>query len=190
MIPRQLTRHLHATVVVAAFALSHAAAQAQVDSGPAADTEIKPCKVFVATGDQADKELDIVAEGGDQATVYVFVQAADWDRPMARFLKTLDGRVIRDRPDCRIVAIWLTDDHDAARTYLPKAQQSLMLERTTFAVFTGDKNGPNGWGLNSDAHLTAVVSAKKRSLKSFGYRSINETDVPPVVEAVPRKNEE
>jgi hypothetical protein len=189
MVSYQQTRYLFVASLVAAFAfLSHSAAQAQVDSGPATDSEIKPCTVFVATGDQADKELDMVAERGDAATVYVFVQATEWDRPMARFLKNLDNRVTRDRPDCRIVAIWLTADHDAARQYLPRAQQSLMLERTTFAVFTGDKNGPNGWGLNSDARLTAVVSAKKRSLKSFGYRSINETDVTAVMEAVPMKN--
>ena len=187
MFDHQRMRYWFVTLSVAVFVLwSHSDARAQVDSGPAADSEIKPFQVFVATGDQADKELDIVADRGDGATVYVFVQAAEWDRPMARFLKTLDSRVTRDRPDCRIVAIWLTADQDAARQYLPKAQQSLMFERTTLTVFKGDKNGPNDWGLNSDARLTAVVSAKKRSVKSFGYRSINETYVPAVMEAVPR----
>jgi hypothetical protein len=50
--------------------------------------------------------------------------------------------------------------------------------------FTGQKSGPKDWGINTDAHLTAVVANKGRMAKVFGYRSINETDVPAVREAL------
>ena len=37
------------------------------------------------------------------------------------------------------------------------------------------------WAINPDAHLTAVVAHEGKVVKSFGYRSVNETDAPEVV---------
>src|SRR5207302_1702303 len=113
-------------------------------------------------------------------TIFVFVQADKWDRPVARFLRTLDQDLAKSRNDVQIVAVWLTDDVEQSKAYLPKAQDSLKLAQTTFAVYPGDKNGPAGWGVNPNAHLTAVVAENRKVTASFGYRSINETDVPPV----------
>jgi hypothetical protein len=38
--------------------------------------------------------------------------------------------------------------------------------------------------MNADAHLTAVVANKGKVAATFGYQSINETDVPKVKEAL------
>ena len=108
--------------------------------------------------------------------------------------RTITSGAVRDgwprlSPDARHVAFirWLTDDADKAKEYLPKAQMSLKLERTTFAVHPGDKNGPTGWAVNNDAHLTAVVAVKGQVAASLGYRSVNETDVPAVLKKLPPK---
>ena len=39
---------------------------------------------------------------------------------MARFLKTLDSAAPKVAKNCEIVAIWLTDDVDATKAYLPR----------------------------------------------------------------------
>jgi hypothetical protein len=52
----------------------------------------------------------------------------------------------------------------------------LKFDKTSLAV-VGDKSGPNGWGVNPDAHLTVVVANKGKVVKSFAYTSVNESDV-------------
>ena len=164
-----------------ALALAPGATWAQVESGPRAGSKVEALKVVTATGDNAGKELDYAAERNEKPTVFVFVQADKWDRPLARFLKTLDRELIKSRKDTHVVAIWLTDDADKAKEYLLRAQESLKLEQTTFAVYPGEKGGPAGWGINTDAHLTAIVAQDRKVTASLGFRSVNETDVPAVL---------
>lgn len=154
-------------------------AKADVNSGPTVGEAPKPFKVIVATGDDAGKEVDYVMQRKDKPSVFVFVQEDRWDRPMARYLKTLDKELKEKRKDVRIIAVWLTEDTQKSKDYLPKADQSLKFEQTVLTVFDGDRNsGPEQWGLNSDAHLTAVLISDNKVDATVGYRSLNETDVP------------
>lgn len=155
---------------------------AQVTSGPSADAKIGALKVVAATGDSAGKEVDFAAERKEKPTIYAFVQADKWDRPVARFLKTIDQELAKSHNDVQVVAVWLTDNAEASKAYLPRAQDSLKFEQTTLAVFPGEKKGPDGWGINSDAYLTVVVAENQRATARFGYRSVNETDAPSVLE--------
>lgn len=163
------------------IALAPSVVQAQVASGPAAGTKVEPLKVVIAAGENVGKETDVAEDRKGKPTVFVFVQADKWDRPVARFLRTLDVDLAKDRQDVKIIAIWLTDDVMKSKDYLPKAQESLKLTQTTWSVHPGDKGGPAGWGINADAHLTAIVVQDSKVTASFGYRSVNETDVPAVI---------
>ena len=168
-------------IVGATFAILPDLLRAQVDSGPAAGSSVKPVKAVALTKDEADKEIDFVAQRAEKPTIYVFVQADKWDRPVARFLRVLDQDLNKNREDVHIDAVWLPEDEDMSKTSVPKARESWKLSQTTYAVFPGEKSGPDGWGLNSDAHLTAVVVEKGKVAASFGYRSVNEKDVPAVI---------
>lgn len=156
--------------------------QADPPSGPAVGKKLSPLRVFAATGPQQGKELDYVAERGERLTVYVFIR--EWDRPVARFLKTLDSAVREESAQGTVVATWLTDDVEKTKSYLPLAQQSLKFEATPLAVFPGDRNGPNDWDLNPGARVTVVVSRGATSRARFGFGSVNETDVPAIREAI------
>ena len=151
--------------------------RADVSSGPAVGAEIKALKVEAVTGDKAGQELDYAAERGDQPTIYVFVHAAKFDRPAGRFLKKLDDAVKAHNGKAAIVAVWLTDDKDSAKTRLTAIQNSLQLGATSFAVYPSLKDLPDGWGLNTDAHLTAVVAAVQKVTANFAYVSVNDTVV-------------
>lgn len=163
------------------IAIAPSVVQAQVASGPAAGTKVEPLKVVIAAGENVGKETDVAEDRKGKPTVFVFVQADKWDRPVARFLRTLDVDLAKDRTEVKIIAVWLTGDVMKSRDYLPKAQESLKLSQTTWSVHPGDKGGPAGWGINVDAHLTAIVVQDNKVTASFGYRSINETDVPAVI---------
>jgi hypothetical protein len=161
-----------------------AATKQELPSGPESNKKAPALKVFDASGTYQDKEVDYVTERQDKATIYVFVQADKWDRPMARFLRKLDETVVKENDDAYVVAVWLTDDADKTKAYLPRAQQSLSFQHTALTCFTGEKAGPKDWGINADAHLTAVVVHKGRVATTLGYRSLNETDAPTVLKAL------
>lgn len=171
------------------FACSATCAQ-DVTSGPDKGTKAPALKVYDVTGEHKNKEIDYAASRKDKPTVYAFIQSDKWDRPMARFLRKLEEAVKSDGEDNYVVAVWLTEKPDETKEYLPKAQQSLQFEVTALTCFTGDKSGPEEWHVNSMAHITIVVVNKKKVAATFGYMSINETDVPKVREALKKSRGE
>jgi hypothetical protein len=97
-------------------------------------------------------------------------------------MKTLDGKVKEADEKAAVVAVWLGDKaFDKHKEYLPRINMSLKFENTSLAAFDGEKGGPNGWGINPDAHLTAIVVKGGKVVKSFAYTSVNDTDVPAVL---------
>lgn len=164
--------------------LMSALASADVESGPAVGSKTPALKVLAATGDHEGKEVDYAADREDRPTIYLFVQADKFERPTARFMKVLDEAAPKVAKKCEIVAIWLTDDADATKAYLPRAQMSLKFENTPLCVFTGKKSGPEDWGINPDADVTVVVVTNKTVKARFGYRSLNDTNVPEVEAAL------
>lgn len=155
-------------------------AWADVESGPAPGATVPPAKLLVLGEQEAYDEKEIVAERGEKLTVYVFVQATEWSRPMSRYLRGLDELLRPIDAEARVVAIWLTANVDETKNYLPRARQSLKFESTTLAVHPGDTLGPADWNVNTRASLTAVVTRGRKVVKSFAYVSLNETDLPPV----------
>lgn len=160
---------------------------AQLGSGPKPGAKVEALTAFVVTGDRAGEVLNMVAERGTKPTVYLFVQAQHWDRPMARFIKTIDQRLEEGIDGGKVaatVAVWLTDDADKSKAYLPIAQESLKLTRTTLAVFEGDPTGPVEWDLDAGARLTAVVVRDCKAVVVKKYQSVNEKDTAEVVAAL------
>jgi hypothetical protein len=160
------------------LALAPGLARADVVSGPKEGEKIAPLKVYAVTGEPKDKEVEYAGLRKDKPTVYVFVSAKDFDRPMFRYLKKLDEDL---GDDGLVVAVWLTDDVDKSKEYLPKISE--YFKSAALTVFGGSA-GPKDWAINADAHLTAVVAYKGKVVKSFGYLSLNETDVPAVVKTL------
>jgi hypothetical protein len=172
-----------ATTVFMLLAISMPA-HGDVTSGPAAGEAVKDLRVFGVVGPVEGKDVNYVKERQEAPTVYAFVQSEFWSRPMARFLKTLDMGAKDADDKAAIVAVWLSEKPDDQKDYLPKAQMSLQFQNTALAVYPGEKSGPDGWGINTDAHLTIVVVNKGKVAASFAYQSVNETDVDKVREAL------
>jgi hypothetical protein len=159
-------------------------AVADVASGPKAGDKVEDFKAYGIIGVLEGKEGSYVKERKDEPTVFVFVQQEHWSRPMARFLKELDGKGKDANDKSVVVAVWLSEKPADAKDYLPKAQGSLNFTNTSLAVFEGEKSGPTNWGINTDAHCTVVVTHKGKVVESIALQSVNETDVKKVVEAL------
>src|SRR3954467_6035319 len=93
---------------------------AQVESGPKPGTKAEALQVVVATGDAAGKEVDFADQRKEKQTLFGSVQADKWDRPVARYLKTIDGGLAKSHPDVQLIAVWLTGDVEKAKAYFPK----------------------------------------------------------------------
>jgi hypothetical protein len=175
---------LRCTIAFLALSPAARALGQEVVSGPDRGSKVPALKVFDATGPAQGKDVDYATERKGKPTIYVFIQADKWDRPMARFLKELDKAVQKEGEDVAVVAVWLTEDVRKTKQYLPLAQQSLQFQATALTCFTGEKAGPKGWAVNGDAHATAVVTNRGKVAAVFGYQSLNETNAPAVLKAL------
>jgi hypothetical protein len=157
---------------------------ADVDSGPEKGSTVAKFEVLNCTGDEAGKRVDPTKAGKEGLAVYLFVAADKFDRPMNRFFKGLDEKLSDKVP---AIAVWLTDDEDKTKEFLPRVQMSVKYQHLTLAVLAG-KEGPKGWNINTDAHLTVILARKGKVVGRWGYRSVNDTDLPDVL-AVLKKEE-
>ena len=163
-----------------------ATAWADVESGPTVGEAVPALKVQAVVGSAAGKELDYAAERKAEPTIYLLVERTRFSRPMARFMKELDGKLGDAPQGTQIVAVWLTDDLAKTKAYLPVAQMSLNFSNTALAVVDGVAS-PDGWGLHPDADLTVVVAVDGKVAKRWGFVSVNDTLVPQVIEAFKKK---
>jgi len=156
------------------------------ESGPKAGEKVAKLKAFGVVGPVENKEADFAAERKDAPTVYLFVAAQEGGlpvggRPAGRFMKKLDEDIAKV-DGALVVAIWLGDKaFDKHKEYLPKISKAFSFEKTQMAAFDGEKTGPDGWAINGDTHVTAVVVNKGKVVKSFAFTSVNETDVKDVM---------
>ncbi len=180
-----MTKPCGAAVLALAAVLATAAAQ-DIESGPKAGEKIVALKAFGLVGAVEGKEADFAADRKDAPTVYLFVQSEYFSRPTAQFIKGLDAKVKEANDKAAVVAVWVGDKaaFEKNKDYLPRVQTSIKLENTAIAAHDGEKSGPNGWGINPDAHLTVVVADKGKVAKTFAFVSVNETDVKAVAESL------
>jgi hypothetical protein len=172
------------TLSVSALLVCVLTVRADVESGPKVGDKIEPLTAFGVVGAVEGKEVDYAKERKDAPTIYLFIQRENFSRPMARFMKTLDTEVKDINDKAEVVAVFLTDKPDDAKEHLPKVQMSLKLANTAYGVFTGEKSGPNGWAINTDAHITVTVANKAKVAANYAFQTINDTDVKKITEAL------
>src|SRR5437868_15446258 len=102
-------KRLALLLVLPVLAVAAAARGQEVASGPEVGKAVPALKVFDATGPHKTKEVDYAQERKGKPTVYLFIQADKWDRPMARFVKELEKAVQKESAEALVVAVWLTD---------------------------------------------------------------------------------
>lgn len=144
-------------------------------SGPAVKETVPPLKVHFAVPDETGEVSDVVARRGNKPTIYFVVPTKRWSRPTARLLKTLDTKINAVHSEAKIVAVWLSDDIEEAREYLPRVQRSIKLKDTFWTVNDGAASGPKTWKIDLDAESTIVVANGGNVISAKGYDSENET---------------
>jgi hypothetical protein len=163
--------------------LALAVAQGDVESGPKVGEAIPALDAFAVVGEFEDKKVDYANLRKSKPTVFVFVNAEKWDRPIARYLRKLDEELLSAKDRSAVVAVWVSNDVEKSKEYLPFAQQSLKFESTALGVFVEPNVSPPKWEINANAALTTVVAKDGKAVAVFGYDSANDKDVAKVVAA-------
>ena len=136
----------------------------------------------VCVGDKVGEKVDLVSARAQRPTIYIFIQAEHWDRPVARLVRGLDMKMTEKVTDGGLVVVWLSNNEvERFREHLPRVQQSLQLAMTTYSVWPGDVFGPAAWGLNRDDHVTVITAKAGRVLGRHAFRSTNEGDAAKVL---------
>jgi hypothetical protein len=174
-----MTMKILTTLALLGFAAG--VCRADVESGPKADEKVGELKVAVVVGEKEGKDLDIAGDRKDAPTIYLFVNAEKFSRPMARFMKKVDEKIGDANEKAEAAVVIVGGDVTMWKDRLPKIQMSLKFAKTSMSVFDGSE--PKGWALNTDAHLTVVLVSKGKVVKSYGFDSVNETDEKAVMEA-------
>ncbi len=152
-----------------------------IDSGPPKGGKIPELKVHAVSGPVQGETLDYAARCKDGSTIYVFIQADKFSRPAHAFLRTLDQQADKQIKGSLVVAVWLTDNQQKTKDYLPKITPYYANAAITY--FPGEKAGPQNWFVNDQADVTVILAHKGQVVDRFGYNSINETVAPEVLKA-------
>ena len=184
-----MRRHLLSRVLgllLSILAVMSQTARADVDSGPTVGEKMPALALPVVVGANMGNDTDWLKERGDKPTVYFFVRMDKFSRTTARIMKKFDTELVQ-LGEVKAVAVWLTDNKDETTKRLPLIQQSLSFDHTTLCLLDKNQDGPEGWGVNSDADLTAVVIVDGKVAKRFGWVGPNETVVKDLIAALPKK---
>ena len=107
------------SILVVGFA---GTASADVESGPKAGAAIAPLKVFAVTGAIEGKELDYAKERKDEPTVYFFVNAEKFSRPMNKFMLAIDGKLADASDKALSVIVWTSGDFEKNKEHMPSCR--------------------------------------------------------------------
>jgi len=152
----------------------------EIVAGPELNKPIPSLKTLQIVGDHADKEIDWKETAQAKPTLIVFVRTDKWDRPVARVLKQLDDALIavrKDLPDAHVGIVWVSKDADKAKDYLPKVQQSIKLQASSWNHFNGEVYDATGWQLSGDGALNIVLVKDNKAVWGRAFSTMQESIV-------------
>lgn len=162
----------------------------EIVAGPELNKPVPSLKTFQVVGTNADKEIDWKDINQNKPTLLVFVRSDKWDRPVARVLKQLDDSIIaisKDVPDAHMGIIWVSKDSEKAREYLPKVQQSIKLQASSWNHFNGEVYDAAGWQLSGDGALNIVLVKDNKAMWGRAFSTMQESIARQTVHELKRK---
>jgi hypothetical protein len=146
--------------------------------GPEPGKPVPALKTHQVVGDKSGQEVDLRVETQDKPVIFIFIPSEKWDRPIARFLRQLDEAIQGDRqkdePRGQIYLVWVTKDVEKAKEYLPRAQQSIKLQASTWNILRGEVYDAQDWALSGDSALNIIIAKKNKVAWGKAYASVND----------------
>ena len=131
-------------------------------SGPQVGDTPPAFEVDLATGDDAGKKIDLLARWKDKPVLLVFWNGVT--RPSFGLVKQLDkyGR-LRQPEGLEVLIVRVTDKPEEDKKHAKLLYDNYDL-KSPAGVTQGGKNGPDNYGLNTDAGLTVLLLDKQHKV--------------------------
>lgn len=182
----------HALTVTALLALAlgslfwsqaHSApAQDEIFSGPQVGEPTPGFTIIGSSGPYKDRSVDIIEEFAGEPSAIVFVNRPT--RAAARTLRELDkGFAARFDQGLRAMFVLLSADQEQSERYGGQLLRSLNM-RSEMGVSVDGLEGPGSYGLLKESMLTILIAKDNVVSANFALISPNETDAPPVMQAI------
>jgi hypothetical protein len=97
---------------------------------------------------------------------------------VARVLKQFDDALVaarKDLPDAHIAIVWIGKDGERAKEYLPKVQQSLKMQVSSWNHFNGEVYDASGWQLSGDGALNIVLVKDNKAVWGRAFSTMQES---------------
>src|SRR5262245_15704816 len=153
----------------------------RVFSGPQKGEKTSGFKVLDLSGPHAGKEADYLSEWDAAPVLVCFIH--ELTRPGAQLIRRLDDYGHRNGAALRTLFVSLSDDVNQGERALPPAIKALSM-KCPVGISLDGKEGPGAWGLNKKVTLTVVLARDRRVVGNWAIVSPNETDFPPIREAL------
>lgn len=183
-------RHTFAVLALLTLALGglfwsqahSAAAQDEIFSGPQVGEPTPGFTIIGSSGPYKDQSVDIIEQFGGGPSAIVFVNRPT--RAAARTLRELDkGFSARFDQGLKAMFVLLSADQEQSERYGGQLLRSLNM-RSEMGVSVDGLEGPGSYGLLKESMLTILIAKDNVVTANFALISPNETDAPPVMEAI------
>lgn len=159
-----------------------AAPQDEIFSGPQVGEPTPGFTIIGSSGPYKDRSVDIIEELGGGPSAIVFVNRPT--RAAARTLRELDkGFSARFDQGFQAMFVLLSADQEQSERYGGQLLASLNM-RSEMGVSIDGLEGPGSYGLLKESMLTILIAKDNVVRANFALLSPNETDAPPVMQAV------
>lgn len=158
-------------------------AQDSLLSGPQVGDTPPAFEVDLATGDEAGKKVDLLARWKEKPVLLLFWNGVT--RPSFGLVKQLDkyGR-LRQPEGLEVLIVRVTDKPEEDKRHAKLLYDTYDL-KSPAGVTQGGKNGPDNYGLNTDAGLTVLLLDKQHKvLFNQTRRAPDRQDFEPVRQAI------
>ena len=170
---------LTCTLILTSSLLS--AEEEPVFSGPQIGEQLPPFSAQGVFGDDADKDIEVVAKDAKDPTLLIFVHQRT--RPAFGLTNTM-MKYAKTRKGLRNTVVFLTEDTTAQAEWVRRVRKNLP-EGITYAISSDGIEGPGSYGLNRNVALTLLVAQEGKVSANFALVQPGlQADGPKILKAI------
>ena len=137
----------------------------RVFSGPQIGEKIAPFKIRGVFGDDAGKDIDLIARAGGKPMMLIFLHTFNESVfGMMRILTNYAEK--RQKAELMTGVIWLSGDPNELEVKLKRAQRA-MPKNTPIGISPDGQEGPGAYGLNRKVSVTVIIAKDNKVAANF-----------------------
>jgi hypothetical protein len=159
------------------------AADEEVFSGPQVDEKLTPFKIRGVLGDDAGKEIDVVAKADGKPVAIFFVHEVT--RPSVGLTRLImDYAAKRAKDGLHSGVVFLTDDPTDTENWMKRASHALPKD-VAVGISVDGQEGPGAYGLSRNVTVTVLVGKENKVTANYAIVQPSiQADAPKIAKSI------